>query len=82
MYFEKIAPVSSALEENVSRAVFGKNEKIKLIVCALICGGHVLLDDIPGTGKTTLCKALAKSVDASFRRVQFTPDLLPSDITG
>lgn len=82
MYSESIAPVSSALAENISRAVFGKDDKIRRIVCALICGGHVLLDDIPGTGKTTLCKALAKTVDASFRRIQFTPDLLPSDITG
>ena len=79
---EKITPVASAVTESVQRCIFGKTDKIRLITCALIAGGHVLLDDIPGTGKTTLCKALAKSVDASFRRIQFTPDLLPSDITG
>lgn len=55
---------------------------MELVVTSLITGGHVLIEDMPGTGKTMLCKALAKSVDANFGRVQFTPDLLPSDITG
>ncbi len=70
------------LKENIKKVIFGKDEVIdKLIVC-LFCSGHILLEDIPGTGKTTMAKALAKSVGCDFKRVQFTPDLLPSDLTG
>lgn len=72
----------SSICENVGKVIFGKEQQIKYIVIAFVCGGHVLLDDIPGTGKTNLAKALAKSVDAECRRIQFTPDLLPSDISG
>ena len=60
----------------------GKSDEIELIITALICGGHVLLDDVPGTGKTVTAKSLAKSMACDFKRIQFTPDLLPSDITG
>ncbi len=68
--------------ENISRVIVGKNQPIELLLVALLADGHVLIEDIPGLGKTLIAKSLAKSIGGSFRRVQFTPDLLPSDITG
>src|SRR5262249_54838764 len=70
------------LEDNLSKVIRGKSESIRLLLVALLAGGHALLEDMPGTGKTTLAKSLARSIDGIFRRVQFTPDLLPADITG
>lgn len=70
------------LESNLSSVIRGKRESIRLLLITLLAGGHALLEDMPGTGKTTLAKSLARSIDGVFRRVQFTPDLLPADITG
>ncbi len=70
------------IHRNIELAVKGKGEVVELMVLALVCGGHVLIEDVPGVGKTTLGKALARSVDVSFGRIQFTPDLLPVDVTG
>ncbi|MCI6290227.1 MAG: AAA family ATPase [Clostridiales bacterium] len=67
---------------SVSRAIVGKERQIELVLKAFVCSGHVLLEDVPGTGKTMLLRAFAKSMGGAFRRVQFTPDLLPSDLTG
>src|SRR5579883_600576 len=66
----------------VEQVIVGKREVAKLLLVALLCEGHVLIEDVPGVGKTLLAKTLAASLDCSFRRLQFTPDLLPSDITG
>ena len=70
------------LQENVSRVVLGKADAVRLVVVALLAGEHVLLEDIPGVGKTLMGKAIARSLAAKFHRIQFTPDLLPADITG
>lgn len=70
------------LESNISQAVYGKGEAIQLCLVAMLAGEHVLLEDVPGVGKTLMAKALAKSVSGTFSRIQFTPDLLPSDIVG
>lgn len=70
------------IQENIQSVIIGKDDKIKLLLTALLAKGHVLLEDTPGTGKTMLAKALAASINGSYKRVQFTPDLLPSDVTG
>ncbi|WP_295119116.1 MoxR family ATPase [uncultured Leifsonia sp.] len=70
------------LVANVDKAILGKEETIRLVVAAMLSGGHVLLEDVPGTGKTVLAKALANTIEGTQSRVQFTPDLLPSDVTG
>jgi len=70
------------LKQNIGRVVVGRDEAIELMLCALICRGHVLIEDVPGVGKTTLASSLARSLDCSFKRIQFTPDITPSDITG
>ena len=71
-----------ALQDNIAKVIVGKEEAIEYALIALLCRGHVLIEDVPGVGKTPLASALAKSLDCSFRRIQFTPDLMPSDVTG
>lgn len=77
-----VKELTEKITENISKAVRGKDKQIKLVCAAMFAGGHVLLEDVPGTGKTLLARSLAKSVGGDFRRIQFTPDLLPSDVTG
>jgi len=71
-----------AMISNLSQVILGKEDKIELLILALVAGGHILIEDIPGVGKTSLARALSKTIDGKFTRIQFTPDLLPSDITG
>lgn len=77
-----IAEVASRLRENIMKVIVGKDEVINLTLAVVLCEGHLLLEDVPGIGKTTLARALAASLGCSYRRIQFTPDLLPSDVTG
>ncbi|HZU00225.1 MAG TPA: MoxR family ATPase [Ktedonobacteraceae bacterium] len=78
----QVQDAARAVRQNIGRVIVGKEEVVDQLMVALLCEGHVLFEDVPGIGKTTLAKALAKSLDCSFQRIQFTPDLLPSDITG
>src|SRR5436305_7706257 len=78
----QVQEATRAVRQNVSSVMIGKEEVIDLLMVAMLCEGHVLFEDVPGIGKTTLAKALAKSLGCTFQRIQFTPDLLPSDITG
>lgn len=77
-----LAALSEKIMENMGKVVVGKKDVIQRVLVTLFCGGHVLLEDIPGSGKTTMAKTLARSLSCAFSRVQFTPDLLPSDVTG
>lgn len=74
--------VARLVGDNVERVVVGKRNEVLLVLVALLCRGHVLIEDVPGVGKTVLAKAVAKSIGCTFKRIQFTPDLLPSDVTG
>jgi len=77
-----IQQVGDKVLANVERVIVGKHHEVRLALVALLCRGHLLIEDVPGTGKTMLAKAIARSLGCSFRRIQFTPDLLPSDVTG
>ncbi len=82
MEIAQIAALGRRIQENVERVIVGKGEAVRLLLVALLARGHVLVEDVPGVGKTTLAKAMARSVGCTFRRIQFTPDLLPTDVTG
>jgi len=77
-----IAETAQRLRENIQKVMVGKDEVINLTLAVVLCEGHMLIEDVPGIGKTTLARALAASLGCTFRRIQFTPDLLPSDVTG
>ncbi len=77
-----IRDAAARVRENVARVIVGRDDVIELALVAMLCSGHVLIEDVPGLGKTMLAKALARSVGCTFRRIQFTPDLMPSDVTG
>lgn len=79
---QNITQVYTRIKDNIGKVIVGKEDTIDMLLVSMLCGGHVLLEDVPGTGKTMLIKSLAASVGCSFKRIQFTPDLLPSDITG
>ena len=79
---EELKTTLDRIRENISKAVVGKEEAVELLLTALLAQGHVLIEDVPGLGKTTIVSALAKSLDCSFSRIQFTPDVLPGDVTG
>ena len=82
MQQEQVRSIVYALQQNIRRVIVGKDEAIELALIALLCRGHVLIEDVPGVGKTTLVAALARSLSCTFKRIQFTPDVMPSDITG
>lgn len=82
MEYAQITTLAQEISGQISQVIVGKQQQLELILTALFAGGHVLLEDVPGTGKTTVAKSLAKALQCSFARVQFTPDLLPADITG
>lgn len=78
----QVRELTTAVEQNIQQVMVGKRREIQYVLVALLAGGHVLVEDVPGVGKTTLVRALARSLGCQFRRIQFTPDLLPSDVTG
>jgi MoxR-like ATPase len=79
---QEVQAVAQKIIDNVEKVIVGKRDAVQLTTIALLCEGHLLIEDVPGTGKTVLAKAVAKSLGCTFRRIQFTPDMLPSDVTG
>ena len=77
---QDITQVYTKIKENIGKVIVGKEDTIDMLLVSMLCGGHVLLEDVPGTGKTMLIKSLAASVGCDFKRIQFTPDLLPSEL--
>ncbi len=82
MGFKDIEQKANAVLDEIETVIIGKREVVRLVLSAVLCNGHILIEDVPGVGKTTLAKALARTLGCSFKRIQFTPDLLPADITG
>jgi MoxR-like ATPase len=82
MAIETVQAIAGRLRENIGKVIVGRGEAVDLLLTAMLSGGHVLIEDVPGTGKTMLAKAMAKSLCLLFKRIQFTPDIMPSDITG
>lgn len=82
MDIESIKEFRNSLHETINKVILGKPEVIDLAIMAAVCKGHLLIEDVSGTGKTMLAKCPAKSLDTELRRIQFTPDMLPSDVTG
>lgn len=82
MQLSEIKNLADRIKTNISKVLVGKDDIAELVILSFLCSGHVLLEDVPGVGKTMLAKCLARSVDCGFKRIQFTPDLLPSDLTG
>ncbi|MCL4508555.1 MAG: MoxR family ATPase [Chloroflexi bacterium] len=79
---ESVRRIAERVMENVERVILGKHQEVQLVLVSLLCQGHILIEDVPGVGKTVLAKSIARSIGCSFKRIQFTPDLLPSDVTG
>ena len=82
MEVQRFVEYSKKVIDNCSKVIIGKDESILLVLICFVCGGHVLIEDIPGTGKTMLLRSFAKTIGGKFKRIQFTPDLMPSDLTG
>jgi len=82
MDVNQVKALADRILENVKKVIIGKDQEIRLVLTAMLTGGHVLMEDVPGTGKTVMAKSLSKSVNCAFSRIQFTPDLLPGDVTG
>ena len=77
-----LSETTSRIKSNIEKVIVGNGDVVDLCLVAILCQGHILIEDVPGIGKTTLAKAIARSLGCTFHRIQFTPDLLPSDITG
>ena len=77
-----VQEIANRLVENIEKVIVGKRSSVQLTVLGLLCQGHMLIEDVPGTGKTVLAKSISRSVGCKFQRIQFTPDMLPTDVTG